>query len=219
MTLLTVIDSDDLPPAILTPWTLLPTPTKLPLGWYEEGLQRIQELFSGDIPSWWFAGQVETSHFADWNSLPWWNCTFDQEHPILRLLSDEFLLGDTCDTVLPMPISRSTRSTHGIPRVNANINLCHNNASNKYRKLPHNPYDTAGPTQKGFLAQCKYVFSSPSFNHDKQRLQGSRCAGIYCADMATNYGVALETMYELNPVSNGDCSGFWPEYTYCIEAS
>jgi hypothetical protein len=93
MTLLTVIDSDDLPPAILTPWTLLPTPTKLPLGWYEEGLQRIQELFSGDIPSWWFAGQVETSHFADWNSLPWWNCTFDQEHPILRLLSDEFLLG------------------------------------------------------------------------------------------------------------------------------
>ena len=48
----------------------------------------------GDIPSWWFAGQVETSHFADWGSLPWWNCTLTKNTRYCVLLSDEFLLGE-----------------------------------------------------------------------------------------------------------------------------
>ncbi|KAL4866239.1 hypothetical protein BDV12DRAFT_199430 [Aspergillus spectabilis] len=42
---------------------------------------------------------------------------------------------------------------------------------------------------------------------------------IYCADMATKYGVSLATLYKLNPALNGDCSGLWPGYAYSIEAA
>ncbi|RDW93890.1 LysM peptidoglycan-binding domain-containing protein [Aspergillus mulundensis] len=43
--------------------------------------------------------------------------------------------------------------------------------------------------------------------------------GIYCVDIAAKYGNSLNTLYELHPALNGDCSGFWPDYAYCIKAT
>ncbi|KAL2786993.1 hypothetical protein BJX66DRAFT_341680 [Aspergillus keveii] len=60
-----------------------------------------------------------------------------------------------------------------------------------------------GPTQTGIPCTCtRYVLQEDS---------------IYCADMATKYGISLETLYELNPALKGDCSGLWPGYAYCVE--
>ena len=40
--------------------------------------------------------------------------------------------------------------------------------------------------------------------------------GVYCADMADNAGISLETLYELNPALGDDCAGLWVGYAYCI---
>jgi hypothetical protein len=40
--------------------------------------------------------------------------------------------------------------------------------------------------------------------------------GVYCYDMAAAAGITLVTLYGLNPALNGDCTGLWPGYTYCI---
>jgi hypothetical protein len=40
--------------------------------------------------------------------------------------------------------------------------------------------------------------------------------GIFCYDMAAAAGISLDELYALNPALNGDCSGLWPGYAYCI---
>jgi LysM repeat protein len=62
-----------------------------------------------------------------------------------------------------------------------------------------------GPTQSGVAANCnKWVLQKD---------------GVYCYDMAQAAGIALDKLYALNPALNGDCSGLWPGYAYCIGAS
>jgi hypothetical protein len=34
--------------------------------------------------------------------------------------------------------------------------------------------------------------------------------------MATKYGITLDELYKLNPALNGDCSGLWAGYAYCV---
>lgn len=59
-----------------------------------------------------------------------------------------------------------------------------------------------GPTQAGIPANCnKWVLQKD---------------GVYCYDMAQAAGIALDRLYALNPALNGDCSGLWPGYAYCI---
>jgi hypothetical protein len=41
---------------------------------------------------------------------------------------------------------------------------------------------------------------------------------VYCYDMASNAGINLACLYELNPALNtdtGECQGLWPGYAYC----
>jgi hypothetical protein len=62
-----------------------------------------------------------------------------------------------------------------------------------------------GPTQAGIDAKCnKWVLQKD---------------GVYCFDMAKAAGIALDRLYALNPALNGDCSGLWPKYAYCIGTS
>ncbi|OAL51442.1 hypothetical protein IQ07DRAFT_566073 [Pyrenochaeta sp. DS3sAY3a] len=59
-----------------------------------------------------------------------------------------------------------------------------------------------GPTQAGIPSNCnKYVLQKD---------------GVYCYDMAAAAGITLDRLYQLNPALNGDCSGLWPGYAYCI---
>ncbi|KAI9372232.1 hypothetical protein BJX61DRAFT_542930 [Aspergillus egyptiacus] len=264
----TAIDWDDLPPATLTPWTPLPTPTTLPLS---KGTRKDCKVYKdntlGDIPCWWFAHQVETSHFADWNSLPWWNCTLTNNTRYCVLLADEFLRtedslepdyvdlpvnaapnstydcyewyeteeGDTCDGVLQMANialdafyawNPSVKDDCSNLWLNTSYCIWGDGYEDTYYPDPeltptpttttaapptstdHCPTATAtppGPTQSGIPCTCtEYVMQED---------------GIYCADMAAKYSIDLETLYELNPALNGDCSGLWPGYAYCIEAS
>lgn len=44
----------------------------------------------------------------------------------------------------------------------------------------------------------------------------SQVAGVYCQDMATENGITLDELYEWNPALNGDCSGLWLNYAYCV---
>lgn len=41
-------------------------------------------------------------------------------------------------------------------------------------------------------------------------------AGVYCQDIATENGITLGELYEWNPALNGDCSGLWLNYAYCV---
>ncbi|GKT58291.1 lysM domain-containing protein [Colletotrichum tofieldiae] len=62
-----------------------------------------------------------------------------------------------------------------------------------------------GPTQAGIPADC-----------NKWILQQD---GVYCYDMASNAGIGLACLYELNPALNtdaGECQGLWPGYAYCV---
>lgn len=43
--------------------------------------------------------------------------------------------------------------------------------------------------------------------------------GIYCYDMAAAASVSVAQLYYWNPALNGDCSGLWPGYTYCVGIS
>ncbi|KAA8895206.1 hypothetical protein FN846DRAFT_818519 [Sphaerosporella brunnea] len=62
-----------------------------------------------------------------------------------------------------------------------------------------------GPTQSGIPANCdKYVMQQD---------------GVYCADMATNANITLNELYGWNPALNGDCSGLWAGYAYCVGVS
>jgi hypothetical protein len=59
-----------------------------------------------------------------------------------------------------------------------------------------------GPTQGGIPDDCnRWVMQQD---------------GIFCYDMAAAAGISLDELYELNPALNGDCSGLWPGYAYCI---
>ncbi|KAH9478590.1 LysM domain-containing protein [Psilocybe cubensis] len=62
-----------------------------------------------------------------------------------------------------------------------------------------------GPTQAGIASNC-----------DKYVLQQD---GIFCFDMANNAGITLDQLYAWNPALNGDCSGLWEGYAYCIGVS
>jgi hypothetical protein len=58
------------------------------------------------------------------------------------------------------------------------------------------------PTQAGIPAACsKYVFQSPN---------------VYCYDMAAAASITLAQLYYWNPALNGDCSGLWGGYAYCV---
>lgn len=62
-----------------------------------------------------------------------------------------------------------------------------------------------GPTQTGIPANCnKWVLQKD---------------GVYCYDMAKAAGIPLEKLYSLNPALNGDCSGLWLGYAYCLGTS
>ncbi|EIT79515.1 hypothetical protein AO1008_01360 [Aspergillus oryzae 100-8] len=63
-----------------------------------------------------------------------------------------------------------------------------------------------GPTQTGIPCDCnKYAM------HDKEV-----SPGVYCQDIATQNGITLEEFYEWNPALEGDCSGLWLNYAYCV---
>ena len=40
--------------------------------------------------------------------------------------------------------------------------------------------------------------------------------GKYCGDMAQDAGISLTQLYSLNPALNGDCTGLFQGYAYCI---
>jgi len=59
-----------------------------------------------------------------------------------------------------------------------------------------------GPTQTGIASNCdQYVLQSD---------------GVYCYDMAQNADITLTELYEWNPALDGDCSGLWAGYAYCV---
>lgn len=62
-----------------------------------------------------------------------------------------------------------------------------------------------GPTQTGIAPNC-----------DRYVMQQS---GVYCYDMAATAGIMLEQLYTWNPALNGDCSGLWAGYAYCVGVS
>ncbi|ODM15751.1 hypothetical protein SI65_08985 [Aspergillus cristatus] len=62
-----------------------------------------------------------------------------------------------------------------------------------------------GPTQSGIAGNCN------SWVMQKD--------GIYCADMADNAGIKIDELYKWNSALNGDCSGLWPNYAYCVGVS
>jgi LysM repeat protein len=60
-------------------------------------------------------------------------------------------------------------------------------------------------TQPGIVAGCnKYVVQS-----------GQQ----YCYDMAAANGITLDQLYKWNPALNGDCSGMYGGYAYCVGVS
>jgi len=59
-----------------------------------------------------------------------------------------------------------------------------------------------GPTQIGIPANCNRWLMQK--------------ADVYCYDMAAVAGIALSELYALNPALNGDCSGLWVGYAYCV---
>ncbi|MCJ1257535.1 hypothetical protein MMC24_005361 [Lignoscripta atroalba] len=62
-----------------------------------------------------------------------------------------------------------------------------------------------GPTQPGIAPTCnKYVMQQ---------------AGVYCYDMAVAAQISLDQLYTWNPALNGDCSGLWTGYAYCVGTS
>ena len=40
--------------------------------------------------------------------------------------------------------------------------------------------------------------------------------GKYCQNMADDAGISLAQLYSLNPPLNGDCSGLFVGYAYCV---
>lgn len=63
----------------------------------------------------------------------------------------------------------------------------------------------SGPTQDGMVVGCtKYAMQKDD---------------VFCYDMAAAAGITLDDLYRWNPALNGDCSGLWPGYSYCVGAS
>jgi LysM repeat protein len=59
-----------------------------------------------------------------------------------------------------------------------------------------------GPTQANIPCTCnRYLMQAD---------------GVYCYDMAAKEGITLDQLYEWNPSLNGDCSGLWSGYAYCV---
>jgi hypothetical protein len=62
-----------------------------------------------------------------------------------------------------------------------------------------------GPTQIGIISTCnEFVLQQTD---------------VYCQDMANNAGITLSQLYAWNPALNGDCSGLYPGYAYCVGVS
>ncbi|CEL11919.1 hypothetical protein ASPCAL15013 [Aspergillus calidoustus] len=60
-----------------------------------------------------------------------------------------------------------------------------------------------GPTQAGIACDCnKYTVQDTD--------------GVYCQDLANQNDITLNQLYQWNPALNGDCSGLWLNYAYCI---
>jgi len=90
---------------------------------------------------------------------------------------------------------------------------------------PTGPVTPPGPTQSGIASNCnKYVMQQtgkliPSKYFTPIQLTEHSDEGVYCADMANNVGITLTQLYTWNPALNGDCSGLWAGYAYCIGVS
>ena len=59
-----------------------------------------------------------------------------------------------------------------------------------------------GPTQAGIPVNCNRWLM--------------QAVDVYCYDMAAVAGISLSELYALNPALNGDCSGLWVGYAYCV---
>ncbi|KAK2013707.1 LysM domain-containing protein [Colletotrichum eremochloae] len=65
------------------------------------------------------------------------------------------------------------------------------------------PVTPPGPTQPGIVEGCRAYYLA--------------VAGDGCWTIADGHGISLEDLYAWNPALNGDCSGLWSDYAYCIE--
>ncbi|KAK2038552.1 LysM domain-containing protein [Colletotrichum somersetense] len=67
---------------------------------------------------------------------------------------------------------------------------------------PTEPVEPPGPTQPGIVEGCQNYYVAVS--------------GDGCWAIANANGIDLADFYEWNPALNGDCSGLWPTYAYCV---
>jgi hypothetical protein len=65
------------------------------------------------------------------------------------------------------------------------------------------PVTPPGPTQPGIVEGCQAYYLA--------------VAGDGCWAIADSNGIPLDDLYAWNPALNGDCSGLWPDYAYCVE--
>ncbi|KAI8152690.1 hypothetical protein K4K49_003054 [Colletotrichum sp. SAR 10_70] len=68
---------------------------------------------------------------------------------------------------------------------------------------PTEPIEPPGPTQPGIVEGCRKYYVAAS--------------GDGCWAIADANGIDLADFYEWNPALNGDCSGLWPTYAYCVQ--
>lgn len=68
---------------------------------------------------------------------------------------------------------------------------------------PTEPVEPLGPTQPGIVEGCLKYYVAAS--------------GDGCWAIADANGIDLADFYEWNPALNGDCSGLWPTYAYCVQ--
>lgn len=61
---------------------------------------------------------------------------------------------------------------------------------------------TPTPTQTGMASGCTVFYEAK--------------ANDGCYDIAAAYGITLDQFYAWNLALNGDCSGLWPDYYYCV---
>ncbi|KZL86126.1 hypothetical protein CI238_09105 [Colletotrichum incanum] len=65
------------------------------------------------------------------------------------------------------------------------------------------PVTPPGPTQPGIVTGCRAYYVA--------------VGGDGCWAIANDHGISLDDLYAWNPALNGDCSGLWPDYAYCVQ--
>jgi hypothetical protein len=61
---------------------------------------------------------------------------------------------------------------------------------------------TPTPTQSGMVGDCTKFYLAQSNDN--------------CYDIASVEGILIADLYSWNSALNGDCSGLWPDYYYCV---